>query len=161
MKNKYHILWIDDEWKKMDSFIDLCSFQYNIELEPFTTQKAGLDAFAQNPTFYEGIILDAKLLDEDENEVADIASLYKAVTKLQTEFKDVPFFISTGQPDLLDARHFESYCRSTYNHRYYEKGDDDEELCSDIIKTIEGKNQRKIMNKYPCLLYTSPSPRDS
>ena len=149
MNNTYQILWIDDEWEKMSSFLKYCKFEYNIELTPFKTQKEGLDAYAQNPTFWEGIILDAKVLDESVDEVAHIKNLYKAVTRLQTEFKNVPFFISTGQPDLLSQDDFEYYCQNTFSHRYYEKVNDDEQLCKDILTAAEEKSQRQIKNKYP------------
>ena len=149
MNSKYHILWIDDEWESMTSFKKNCLFEYKMELHPFKTQKEGLDAFASNPTFWEAIILDAKVLDENDNEVPDIKSLYKAVARLQTEFKDVPYFISTGQPDYISTEMFEAYCQTTYSRRYYEKATDDEQLCLDIIKAIEEKSQRQIKNKYP------------
>lgn len=157
MNNVYHILWIDDEWETMTSFKKNSLLKYNMELTPFKTQKEGLDAYAQNPSFWEAIILDAKVLDEDENEVARVGSLYKAVTRLQTEFKDVPFFISTGQPDLLKAEMFEEYCQSTYSHRYYEKVEDDDQLRKDIIQAIEEKLQRRIKNKYPEIFSWLPS----
>lgn len=148
MKSKYHIIWIDDACDDMESFKTYCLLHHKIELESFKTQKAGLDALAQNPTFYEGVILDAKVLDEDENEVASIKSFYKAIHRLKEEFKDVPFLISTGQPDFLDDNLFKLYCE-TYSHRYYEKVEDDEQLCRDIITAIEEKSERKVKNKYP------------
>lgn len=149
MSNTYHILWIDDDYDKMSSFIKNCRFKHQIELTPFKTQKDGLDAYAQNPTFWDGIILDAKVLDENEYEAADIRSLYKAVARIQTEFKDVPFFISTGQPDYISEKMFNAFCQSTYSHRFYEKVVDDEQLCKDIVKAAEEKLQRQIKNKYP------------
>lgn len=149
MGNTYHILWIDDEYEKMSSFVKYCKFNHQIELTPYKTQKEGLDAFSQNPSYWDGIILDAKVLDESENETADIGSLYKAVARIQTEFKDVPFFISTGQPDYMKLEIFSTYCQSTFSRRYYEKSVDDEQLCEDIKKAAEEKSQRQIKNKYP------------
>lgn len=157
MKCKYQILWIDDEWDKMSSFITYCKLKYEIQLTPYKTQKEGLDAFAKNPSFWDAIILDAKVLDEDENEVATIEGLYKAVSRIQTEFKDIPYFISTGQPDLLSTDLFELFCRNTYSHRYYEKADDDDQLCLDILKAVQEKEQRKIKDKYPEIFSWLPS----
>lgn len=157
MNNEYHILWIDDEWETQTSFITKCKLRYNMVLTPFKTQKEGLDAYAQNPAFWEAIILDAKVLDESEHEVARIGSLYKAVARLQSEFKDIPYFVSTGQPDLTKADHFEEFCKTTYSHRYYEKGVDDELLCQEIIKAVDEKSQRKIKNKYPEIFSWLPS----
>ena len=137
MNNSYHILWIDDEWESMTSFIKNCKLRHNLELHPYKTQKEGLDAFGENQAYWDAIILDAKVLDENEHEVANIGSLYKAVARLRTEFNDIPYFVSTGQPDLTKAEHFESFCKSTYSQRYYEKVVDDEQLCQDIIKAVD------------------------
>jgi hypothetical protein len=48
----------------MSSFVKYCRFNHQIELTPYKTQKEGLDAFSQNPSYWDGIILDAKVLDE-------------------------------------------------------------------------------------------------
>ena len=132
----------------MPSFVTYCRLHHQIELTPYKTQKEGLDAFSQNPSYWDGIILDAKVLDESENESADIKSLYKAVARIQAEFKDVPFFISTGQPDFMSAELFNAYCQSTSCGRYYKKVYDDQQLCEDIKKAVDEKFQRQIKNKY-------------
>lgn len=144
MNSKYHILWIDDEWESMTSFKKYCLFQYQMELHPFKTQKEGLDAYALTPNFYEAAILDAKVLDESEHEVANVGSLQKAVMRIKEQFSKLPYFISTGQPDLLSDSMFKSIFP-----KYYEKNTDDELLCQDIIKTIEDSPNRIIVNKYP------------
>ena len=83
MNSKYHILWIDDEWDVMTSFKKHCLFEYQMELHPFKTQKEGLDDYAKHPDFYEAVILDAKVLDESEREVANVSSLQKAVMRMK------------------------------------------------------------------------------
>lgn len=153
MSNSYHILWIDDEWDTMTSFKKYCKFQYNMELTPFKTQKEGLDEYAKNPSQWEAAILDAKVLDENEHEVANIGSLQKAVMRIKEQFKDLPYFISTGQPDLLSDNTFKSIFPI-----YYEKEIDDEKLCQDIIKTIDAQPSRIIKNKYPELFAKLESP---
>lgn len=142
MNNPYQILWIDDEWEKMLSFKTYCQLQYNMELTPFKTQKEGLDEYAKNPSLWEAIILDAKVLDESEHEVADVSSLQKAVLRIKENFK-VPYFISTGQPDLLSDSTFKSFFP-----QYYEKAVDDERLCNDIIEAIKDTPARLIRDKY-------------
>jgi hypothetical protein len=153
MNSKYHILWIDDEWDVMTSFKKHCLFEYQMELHPFKTQKEGLDDYAKHPDFYEAVILDAKVLDESEREVANVSSLQKAVMRIKEQFSDLPYFISTGQPDLLSDEMFKSF----FPH-YYEKNTDDEKLCQDIIKTIEDTPNRQIANKYPELFGNLQSP---
>lgn len=153
MSNSYHILWIDDEWDTMTSFKKYCKLQYNMELTPFKTQKEGLDEYAKNPSRWEAVILDAKVLDENEHEVANIGSLQKAVMRIKEQFKELPYFISTGQPDLLSDNTFKSIFPI-----YYEKEIDDEKLCQDIIKTIDAQPNRIIKNKYPELFSKLESP---
>ena len=144
MSNSYHILWIDDEWEEMTSFQKYCKLHYNMELTPFKTQKEGLDTYAKNPTFWEAVILDAKVLNESEQEVASVAGLQNAVLRIKEEFKELPYFISTGQPDLLSDNMFKSIFPV-----FYEKEVDDEKLCDDIIQTINEQPNRIIKNKYP------------
>lgn len=144
MSNSYHILWIDDEWEEMTSFQKFCKLHYNMELTPFKTQKEGLDTYAKNPTFWEAVILDAKVLNESEQEVASVAGLQNAVLRIKEEFKELPYFISTGQPDLLSDNTFKSFFPV-----FYEKEVDDEKLCDDIIQTINEQPNRIIKNKYP------------
>ena len=120
MSNSYHILWIDDEWEEMTSFQKFCKLHYNMELTPFKTQKEGLDTYAKNPTFWEAVILDAKVLNESEQEVASVAGLQNAVLRIKEEFKELPYFISTGQPDLLSdnttTKTLESFFGDTARH---------------------------------------------
>lgn len=144
MNSKYNILWIDDEWEYMTSFKTFCKLHYKMELYPFKTQKEGLDEYARHPDFYEAAILDAKVLDESEQEVADVGNLQKAVMRIKEQFKDLPYFISTGQPDLLSDKMF----KSIFPH-YYEKNTDDEKLCTDIVNVIKDSSNRVIVNKYP------------
>jgi len=153
MNSKYHILWIDDEWDTMTSFKKHCLFEYQMELHPFKTQKEGLDDYAKHPDFYEAVILDAKVLDESEQEVANVRSLQKAVMRIKEQFSNLPYFISTGQPDLLSDEMFKSFFPY-----YYEKNTDDERLCQDIINMIEDTPNRVIANKYPELFSRLKSP---
>jgi len=124
-----------------------------MELYPFKTQKEGLDDYAKHPDFYEAAILDAKVLDESEHEVANVSSLQKAVMRIKEQFCDLPYFISTGQPDLLSNDMFKLLFP-----KYYEKSTEDEQLCQDIIATIEDAPNRQIMNKYPELFGKLQSP---
>lgn len=153
MNSRYHILWIDDECEKMTSFKKHCLLEYKMELHPFKTQKEGLDEYAKHPDFYEAAILDAKVLDEGEQEVANIGSLQKAVMRIKEQFSNLTYFISTGQPDLMSDATFKSLFP-----KYYEKETDDEQLCKDIIEAIEDKPNRQIVNKYPELFAKLQSP---
>ena len=141
--SKYNILWIDDEWESMTSFMKYCSLQYQMELHPFKTQTEGLDEYAKCPSFWDAAILDAKVLDKNLHEAPNVANLQKAVLRIKEEFNDLQYFISTGQPDLLSDSMFKAIFPV-----YYEKATDDEKLCQDIIKAIkESGNHVQLLSK--------------
>ena len=110
MSKKYNILWIDDEWDKMPAFKQECEELYNLKLEPFRTRKAGMQALEDNLEKWHAVLLDAKMFDESENEQASLAGLGKAKAHLDrlSVKKAIPYFISTGQPDLLDDHNFKA-----------------------------------------------------
>lgn len=134
MSKLYNILWIDDEWDKMPSFMQECKEAYNLNLIPFKTRKEGIEALEQNLDMYHAVLLDAKMFDESENEVASLKGLGNAKAYLdRLSLKKVfPYFISTGQPDLLDDDNFKELFGA-----YYEKEHDDEKLMHDIVAAIE------------------------
>lgn len=65
-KVMYEVIWIDDEWETMEAFKEECEVIHQIRLHPFRTQKAGMDEFDKCPKKWAAIILDAKVLDESE-----------------------------------------------------------------------------------------------
>lgn len=141
MKTKYEVIWIDDEWEKMDQFKKECEVIHQIYLHPFPTQKAGMDEFDKNPKKWDAIILDAKL----EKDGVGVTGLREAVTHINqiSLSHKIPYFISTGQPDLMGNETFEQAFG-----KYYIKEQDDQRLIEDI-KEIASKSTRfQVKNKY-------------
>lgn len=134
MKTKYEVIWIDDEWEKMDAFKEECEVIHQIYLRPFSTQKAGMDEFDKNPKKWDAIILDAKL----EKDGVGVTGLREAVTHINqvSLSHKIPYFISTGQPDLTGNETFEQAFG-----KYYIKERDDQKLIEDI-KLAAGKSSR-------------------
>lgn len=134
MKTKYEVIWIDDEWERMDAFKEECEVIHQIYLHPFQTQKAGMDEFDKNPKKWDAIILDAKL----EKDGVGVAGLREAVTHINqvSLSHKIPYFISTGQPDLMGNETFEQAFG-----KYYIKERDDQKLIEDI-KMAAGKSSR-------------------
>ena len=125
MKTRYEVIWIDDEWEKMDAFKEECEVIHQIYLHPFSTQKAGMDELDKNPKKWDAIILDARL----EKDGVGVEGLRKAITHIdQMSYKHkVPYFISTGQPDLMKDETF----KQSFG-RFYIKEKDDLKLIEDI-----------------------------
>lgn len=139
--DKYNVICIDDEPEKLGDFIDVCKDIYGISLHTFRTQKAGLDEYEKNQSFYDALILDVQVLDESENEKPDEKSMWKARDRIRDEFKDLPYFICTGQQEV--QKH------SRVIERLYWKGRDDDELCEDIVNAIKERPNIKVRNAYP------------
>ena len=140
MKTMYEVIWIDDEWEKMDAFKEECEVIHHIHLQPFETQKAGMDEFDKNPKKWDAIILDAKL----EKDGVGVEGLRKAVTHINqmTLSHKVPYFISTGQPDLMSNETFEQSFG-----KFYIKEQDDSKLIADI-KEQASKSTRFQVKMY-------------
>lgn len=144
MKTKYEVIWIDDEWEKMDAFKEECEVIHQIFLYPFRTQKAGMDAFDKDPKKWDAIILDAKMYDKSENEIPKLVGLRNAIDHINKSSKRrVPYFISTGQPDLLDNETFEQAFGT-----YYIKERDDQKLIDDIKETASKSSRFQVKTTY-------------
>ncbi len=134
MKTKYEVIWIDDEWEKMDAFKEECEVIHQIYLHPFPTQKAGMDELDKNPKKWDAIILDAKL-EKDGVGVTGLREAVAHINQVSLSHK-IPYFISTGQPDLMGNETFEQAFG-----KYYIKERDDQKLIEDI-KDVASKSTR-------------------
>lgn len=141
----YNILWIDDEWDKMTTFQQECEELHGLHLEPFRTRKAGMEALEHDIDHWDAILLDAKMFDEGENEVARLVGLRKAIQRLDelSLKRTIPRFISTGQADLMSDETFkESY------GKFYKKGDDDIMLINDMLEAIKNTDNMQVVKIY-------------
>ncbi len=145
MNKLYNILWIDDEWDKMTIFQQECEELYALHLVPFRTRKAGIEALEKDLDHWDAVLLDAKMFDESDNELASLKGLIRAKQRLDElkMKKDIPYFISTGQPDLLSSDDFKAMFGD-----YYEKGKDDVNLIDSIIAAVSNTDIRQVRNFY-------------
>lgn len=145
---KYNILWIDDEYKKLSSFIIDAELD-GIYITPFDTSVAGMEAFEKNILMWDGIILDAKCWSKSSDEVASTEGMYLSLDKI-TELKHkryVPIFVFTGQPDLYSD---EQFSKSLRGRRFYKKGNeaDKKQLFADIMSEADKLVETQIRHKY-------------
>ena len=134
MKTKYEVIWIDDKWEEMEAFKEECEVIHQIHLHPFDTQKEGMMELDKNPKRWDAIILDAKL-EKDGVGVTGLREAVKHINQLALIHK-IPYFISTGQPDLMDNETF----KQSFG-KYYIKERDNEQLIEDI-KELASKSTR-------------------
>lgn len=148
MSKKHVILWIDDEWDKMSAFRMECEDLYNLILEPYKTCKEGLLALERDLDKWDAVLLDAKMLDESENEVASLKGLRKAKQRLDelSSKKKIPYFIFTGQPDLSSDDNFRAFFDESYV-----KSRDEKRLLDDIVTAINLVDRNQIKSNYQYL----------
>lgn len=143
--NMYNILWIDDEWDKMTTFQRECKELYGLYLEPYRTRKDGIEALENNIDHWDAALLDARMFDENVNEDASLDGLRKAKKRLDelSIRRAIPYFISTGQPDLISDKIF----KESFGD-YYVKGNDDVKLVEDMLKSIENSDSQQVKKTY-------------
>lgn len=148
MSKKHVVLWIDDEWDTMSAFRMECEDLYNLRLEPYKTCKEGLLALERELDRWDAVLLDAKMLDESENEVASLKGLRKAKQRLDelSSKKKIPYFIFTGQPDLSSDDNFRAFF-----DEFYVKSRDEKRLLDDIVTAINLVDRNQIKSNYQYL----------
>lgn len=143
----YEVIWIDDEWEEMETFKEECEVIHQIKLYPFRTQKAGMEALDNNLKRWDAILLDARMLDQSEdNEVAKLDGLRKAIEHINqlSLRRRIPYFIFTGQPDLMDNETFEQSFG-----KYYNKRRDGQKLIEDMKTAISQTTRFQVKAFYP------------
>lgn len=144
----YNVIWIDDEWDtRGKKFIELCRLRHQILITPFKTRKDGIAALESNLKHWDAVILDAKAFNNSENEVADTDGLYAArerLIELRLQ-RYIPFFVLTGQPDLMNKKLFEKSVGKFYDKK---KPDDVNKLISDIKDEASKSSRHQIISMY-------------
>lgn len=143
---KYTILWIDDQYDEQEGMFDLAHAN-DIELIPHKTSKSGREDLEANFWKYDGVILDAKVFDETEDEVAGIEGMYRAIHRLKelTSKRVLPFFVFTGQQDLLDST---TFAQSLPGIKIYKKGIDTNQLMTVVKSAADALPETQIRHKY-------------
>ncbi|MDD2494381.1 MAG: hypothetical protein PHE29_04235 [Tissierellia bacterium] len=154
---RYNVIWIDDEWEKQTNFIEFCDINHGIDITPFKNSKVGMDALESNLSKWDAIILDAKVFDESNDEIASTKGLMSSIKKIEalSTKKKVPYFISTGQPDLYSDNIF----RESFG-KFYSKDTDDEELINDLMAEADKQVETQIRHKYNDLFSWFPLPNE-
>lgn len=142
---QYNILWIDDEYDKFSAFIQECEEIHSIGIDAYRTCQDGLLALERDLDKWDAVLLDAKMFNNTDNERASLTGLRRAIQRLDalSSRKKIPYFIFTGQPDLLSDENF----RDLYG-KYYEKSVDEESLIKDIIRAVELSDENQIRTNY-------------
>ncbi|MFD2939706.1 hypothetical protein [Flavobacterium notoginsengisoli] len=142
----YNILWIDDEHETLTGTKGRAK-RNGIQLIPFKSLNAGMSELEQNYPFYDGVLLDAKFFEnEDDIEGSeDTDNVHRAKEQLLQLKKKFEIFVLTGQA--------EAYEDSTFNKAFkkvYKKGSDEdiERLFEDIKNAAANQEDTQLRHSY-------------
>ena len=145
--SKYKVLWIDDQWEDMISFKERCEEPENsFEMVCVTNSEDGMKYFEAHLEEWAGVILDAKVFVSSKSEVDRLKGMQNSIDKINElrSKRDVPYYIFTGQPDLISS----SYFAEQYEGRYYEKDRDEQKLITAIKQNADKLLNIQIIHKH-------------
>lgn len=142
----YNILWIDDEHETLTGTKGRAK-RNGIQLVPFKSLNAGMSELERNYPFYDGVLLDAKFF-ENEDDIKgseDTDNVHRAKEQLLQLKKKFEIFVLTGQA--------EAYEDSTFNKAFkkvYKKGSDEDiqRLFEDIKTAAANQQDTQLRHAY-------------
>jgi cold shock CspA family protein len=142
----YNILWIDDEHETLTGTKGRAK-RNGINLIPFKSLNSGMDELERNYPFYDGVLLDAKFF-ENEDDVKgseDTYNVHRAKERLLQLKKKFEVFILTGQAEAYEDKTFKKAFT-----KIYKKGSDEEidRLFSDITVAAATQEDTQLRHSY-------------
>jgi cold shock CspA family protein len=142
----YNILWIDDEHETLPGTKGRAK-RKGINLIGYKSLNGGMDELERNYPFYDGVLLDAKFFEneEDTEGTEDTDNVHRAKERLLGLKKRFEVFVLTG--------HAEAYEDKTFNKAFpkvYQKGDNDvtDRLFNDIKEAAAGLEDTQVRHAY-------------
>lgn len=151
MSKIINVIWVEDMPEKMDSFKDLANSEH-INLTNFKINSEAMKALEETPELWDAIILDATGFHKTTEETISLRGLTSSLTYIsnlkQANIDDIPVFVFTGQPHLIDNESFEQMISGFENVNIYYKSKDDNKLIDDILDQCSKTRKRTIRIKY-------------
>lgn len=142
----YNILWIDDEHEKLSGTKGRAK-RNGINLIPFKSLDGGMSELERNYSNYDGILLDAKFFENEDDEAGteDTYVSFRAKERILQLPKRFEIFVLTGQAEAFEDRTFNKVFTKVYN-----KGKDDEieRLFFDIKKAAKDQIDTQLRHRY-------------
>lgn len=142
----YNILWIDDEHETLGGTKGRAK-RNGINLIPFKSLNGGMSELERNYPFYDGVLLDAKFFEnEDDKEgTEDTYNVHRAKEQLLQLKKNFEVFVLTGQAEAYEDKTFKKAFT-----KVYKKGSDEEvdRLFSDIKVAAATQEVTQIRHSY-------------
>jgi hypothetical protein len=143
---RYKLIWIDDQYTDQTGFITEAE-QEDIELITFKTSREGMAELENNWNLYDGVILDAKVYKNSEDETAKLDGLSNSIQIIHSlsSKRVIPYFIFTAHPDLLASETFNAMLNGKSS---FLKNEDNDNLFREIKKAADNEPYTIIRNKY-------------
>lgn len=142
----YNILWIDDEHVSLGGTKGRAK-RNGINLIPFKSLNSGMDELERNYPFYDGVLLDAKFFEneDDVQGTEDTYNVHRAKERLLQLKKKFEVFVLTGQGEAYEDKTFKKAFTNVYI-----KGSDQEidRLFSDIKEAAVKQEDTQFRHNY-------------
>lgn len=147
MSNKvYNILWVDDEHEDMPAFKRL-ALDYDLKLVPYKSLEAGMAELEKNFVLYDGVLLDAKFFEKEDDspDTEDTDYVHRAKEHILQLPKKYDIHILTGQAEAFDSNVFKKAFK-----KVFKKGisDDEDALFNSLKVNAEGQLDFQIRHEY-------------
>jgi hypothetical protein len=138
----YNVLWIDDEHETLDGLKTWAKIN-RINLMPFKSLNAGMEELEKNFTFYDGVLFDAKIYENegDAKGTEDTLFVHEAKDRLLQIEKKFEVFVLTGQAEAFRDKTFNKAFKNVY-----EKASDEDlnRLFGDIKSAADQQEDTRI-----------------
>lgn len=144
--SKYNVLWLEDDPDKFPTFKEECEEDFGLKLHVYQIREEGISALEHKLDLWDAVLLDAKMPEGDgNNELPTTKGLRQVIDRVNqlSSKKKIPYFIFTGQPDLMSDKMFEDMVG-----KFYKKTIDDERLITDMVAAIETSPRQQLKSYY-------------
>jgi hypothetical protein len=142
----YNILWVDDEHEKLDG-TKRSALDFDLKLVPFKSLDAGMAELERNLVLYDGVLLDAKFFEKEDDvpDTEDTDYVHRAKERILQLPKKFDIHILTGQAEAFDSKTFKQAFTKVFR-----KGisDDEDALFNSLKIAAEGQLDFQIRNEY-------------
>lgn len=145
-KINYNILWIDDEHETLGGTKGRAK-RNGINLIAFKSLNGGMSELERNYPFYDGVLLDAKFFENENDQKGseDTYNVHRAKEQLLQLKKKFEVFVLTGQAEAYEDKTFKKAFT-----KVYKKGSDEEidRLFSDIKEAAASQHDTQLRHAY-------------
>lgn len=154
---KYNVLWIDDEHESFEDAKAIARDE-NIDFHAFKSLNKGIGELEKNYTFYDGIILDAKIYENEDDSPGSEDNKYSIKAKERIDGlgskKKFEIFLYTGQAEKFEEETFSQLFKNSYI-----KGDEKQfiDLLEAVKKSADKLDDTQLKHQYQNVLSLSNS----